>query len=396
MADLPAYERQPYLTRLTTEVISTGKIDAGPYAILADSLLYPEGGGQPADRGRLNGIAVVDVRRTAEGVLHLLEAPSEPGPAELELDWARRYDHMQQHTAQHLLSALAAERFGWETTSFHLGERRSDIELDTAAIEAGALDELEEIALQAVRAARPVKARRIPPGEYARLDIRSRGLPDTHSGEIRLVEIEGLDVTTCGGTHLRSTAEIESIRLGPTEAMRGGIRLYWLAGGRVRRRLAELEDRNRRLRALFESSGEELVEIAATRLDSLKETRGALRRVTGELADARAAALALDARRLIVEHFERADGGFLRRVAQRLGAEAPRKVALLTAGADGGALFLLAAGAESGVDAGAAGRQIAELLGGRGGGSGAVFQGRAPSLDRLGEAVERLGELTTG
>ncbi len=388
-----AYERQPYLTELNTEVASTGELDGSPWVILADTLFYPEGGGQPADRGRLNGIEVTDVRRTEEGVRHFLASPVQMGPAALELDWTRRYDHMQQHTAQHLLSALAADRHGWATTSFHLGSRQCDIELDTPAIEPEPLKVIEDLAMAAVREARPVTATRISAEEYARLDIRSRGLPESHAGDVRLVEIEGLDVTTCGGTHLRSTAEIEAIQLGATESIRGGTRLYWRAGARVRRRLAELESRNRDLRALFETSGEELVGAAAARLASLKEARTGLRRATEELAEARAAALALEPVPFVVERLEEADGGLLRRVAQGITSRAPGKVALLVAPGEGGSPFVLAVGAESGVDAATVGARVAEILGGRGGGSGSIFQGKVPSLDRLDETRDCLSEL---
>ena len=396
MADPPAYEREPYLRELKTEVIASGELDGRPWAVLADTLFYAEGGGQPADHGRLNGVDVTDVRRGDQDVLHFLSAPVPAGPAALELDWNRRYDPMQQHTAQHLLSALAAGRYGWVTTSFHLGSRQCDVELDTPAIETGALHELEEFAMAAVRDARAVTARRVSAEAYARLDIRSRGLPESHSGDVRLVEIEGLDVTTCGGTHLRSTAEIEALQLGATESVRGGTRLYWRAGRRVRRRLAELEARNRELRALFETSGEELVDAAAARLAAAKESRTALRRATEELADARADALALEPGTSIVAHLEGADAGRLRRVAQRLVDRAPAKAALLTGSGDGGPPFLLAVGPESEVDAAAVGARVAEILGGRGGGSGAIFQGKARSLERLDDARRCLRKQKTG
>ena len=111
----------------------------------------------------------------------------------VELDWARRFDHMQQHTAQHLLTAVAADRFGWPTTAFHLGEHVSDVELDVAAIDEEQLRSLENAVAAEVRAARPVTARRVSRDEYERTDVRSRGLPAGHAGDVRLVEIDGVD-----------------------------------------------------------------------------------------------------------------------------------------------------------------------------------------------------------
>lgn len=396
MSEVPAYEREPYRTELSTEVSSIGEVDGQPFAVLEDTILYPGGGGQPADRGSLNGIAVLDVRRSEDGIRHLLERPAVAGPARLELDWQRRFDHMQQHTAQHLLSAVAADRFGWATTSFHLGARRCDIELDTPEAHPDHLAELEELVAGHIRAARPVTGRRLSPEEYAELAVRTRGLPDQHRGDVRLVEIEGVDVTTCGGTHLRSTAEIEALKLDATEPMRGGTRLYWLAGRRVRRRLAELEARNHELRQLFETSGGELATAAAARLDGLRGADRALRKLTGELAEARSQALVASPSAVVDAHFDNADAALLQRVARELLAQAPDKAALLTATGEKGSFFVVAAGPESSVVAADAGPRVAELLDGRGGGSGPIFQGKAKSLERRSEAVTALRNLGTG
>ncbi len=390
MPEPSAYERQPYLARLSTEVAVAGEVEGKPFAIPADTVLYPEGGGQPADRGSLNGIRVVDVQRADDGIRHFLEAPVAVGPAELELDWRRRFDHMQQHTAQHLLSALAVEHFGWATTSFHLGARTCDIELDTPKVTAEALTDLEELTARAIRSALPVAARRVTPEQYAALQIRTRGLPESHQGDVRLVEIEGIDITTCGGTHLATTAEIESLALGRTEPMRGGTRLYWLAGGRVRARLAELEARNAELRQLLETSGPELVATTAARLEALQASERALRRARGEFAEARAAVLAAGPDVLVDAHFAGVDAGFLQSVARDLLANAPAKAALLTAESDKGAFFLVAAGPDSAVDPSDAGPRVAQILGGRGGGSGPIFQGKAASLEARAKALALL------
>jgi Ser-tRNA(Ala) deacylase AlaX len=360
---IPTYEKDAYLTRLEVEVVRVGDEAGRPYAVLDDTLLYPEGGGQPADHGRLGSVAVVDVQRTQGEVRHLLEAPCEPGATVLTLDWQRRYDHMQQHTAQHLLSSLALTRFGWTTRSFHLGPRTSDIELDAPSLSAEELTALEDAAVAEIVAARQITTRRVTPEEYERLDVRSRGLPTGHSGDIRLVEIAGVDLNTCGGTHLRSTSEVEALKLLRTERLRGGTRVHWVAGSRLRRRLASHETRNAELRSLFDSDDESLVEIARLKLEQLNAARRRVRHLEGRLAEADLA---------------------------RLLDRAPAKTCLLTASGKKGASFLLVAGSESPLDAGRLGPRIAEILEGRGGGSGAVFQGKAGSLDKRAEAVSLL------
>ncbi|HSM52274.1 MAG TPA: alanyl-tRNA editing protein, partial [Thermoanaerobaculia bacterium] len=288
---LPTYERDPYARELALEVRpATG--DDGPGAWLVDTILFPGGGGQPADRGWLAGVEVVGVERGPEGFLHRLAAPVSPGPASLVLDWERRFDHMQQHTAQHLLTALAAERFGWPTTAFHLGPELSDIELDRPGLAPADLAALEEAAMAEVRSARRVTARRVPREEAERIPVRSRRLPEGLTGDLRLVEIEGIDLATCGGTHLASTAEIESLKLLATEPMRGGTRLFWIAGGRVRARLGRLEERVGALRRLFDSGEPELLEMAERKLADLAAAERLARRLGGRLADLEAERLA--------------------------------------------------------------------------------------------------------
>ena len=387
---VPAYERDPRLARLETEVVSSGVADGHPFVVLADTVLFPEGGGQPADRGTVGGVAVVDVRRVDGAIRHVLAGPAPSGAVTVVLDWARRFDHMQQHTAQHLLTAVADQRFGWHTTAFHLGERTSDIEMDTPAASAERLAELEEAVAAEIRAARPVTARRVSPEAYARLPVRSRGLPEGHSGDVRLVDIEGIDLNTCGGTHCASTAEIEALKLLGTEGMRGGTRLSWVAGGRLRALHEAHHHRNARLREILGTSDDELVDRLASKLEQLREAERTVRGLQDELADAAAAALAAGPGRVLAAHWAGRDLPFLQRVAREVVRRAPDRVVLLTAGEGDAGAFLLAAGEEAEVDVPVAGRRVAELLDGRGGGSGRVFQGKAARLSRREEAARSL------
>ncbi len=286
MHELPAYERDPYLKELETEVRETGTEDGGPFAVLADTVLYPEGGGQPADRGRLGEVEVIDVQRREGTIRHFLVRPVEPGPVTVRLDWARRFDHMQQHTGQHLLTAVAADRFGWKTTAFHLGDRLCDVELGVAALAATDLEALEAAVAEQIRAALAVSTRRVTQAEFATLAVRTRGLPAGHEGEVRLVEIAGVDLNTCGGTHVRSTAEIEALKLIAGEPMRGGTRLTFVAGGRVRERLGAHEARNTRLRTLFGAPDDDLAAVAEAKLEQLQASEKRARGLEEELAGA--------------------------------------------------------------------------------------------------------------
>jgi len=389
---LAAYERDPRLRELEVEVLAAGEESGRAWARLDDTVLYPEGGGQPADRGWLGDVAVDDVQKRGGEVVHYLAAPVATGPASLRLDWTRRFDHMQQHTGQHLLSALAADRFGWETTSFHLGERTCDVELAAEALPAERLAELEEAIAAEVRAARPVTTRRVPPEALAELAVRSRGLPAGHVGDVRLVEIAGIDLNTCGGTHLASTAEIECVKLLGSEPMRGGVRLYWVAGGRVRSRLAAHEARNEALRRALEAGDDELAAVAAAKVAALHDSERARRRLAERLAEAEAARLlaAASGARFVESHLDDADGAFVQRVASAFAAGPGAAVALITAESGGAAVFALAAQDGAAVDLKTLGARAAAALAGRGGGSGRIFQGKAGSLSGRAALVDEL------
>ena len=390
MNELPAFEREPYLTELETSVLRVGEDGGRPYAVLADSILYPEGGGQPPDHGFLGAVAVIDVQKAGGEVRHYLAGPAAPGPARLRLQWPRRFDHMQQHTGQHLLTAVARDRFGWETTAFHLGEEVSDIELDVAQVTPAEREQLEEAVAAEIRRARPVTCRRVGPEALAGLNVRSRGLPAGFQGEVRLVEIQGLDLNTCGGTHLRSTAELESLCLLGTEPMRGGTRLFYVAGGRVRARMAAHEQRNAQLRTLLGAPDASLASAVAARLEQHRDLEKRIRLLEDELAEGLAAALALRPEAVVECHCEGRDTAFLQRAARLLVARAPGKTVFLTATQGAQSFFLLASGDASPLDTAALGKEIAALLSARGGGSGRLFQGKAGSLEARPQAVARL------
>ncbi len=398
MPEIPAYERDPRLTRLDTEVLSAGDEAGRPFVVLADTVLYPEGGGQPADRGMVDGVEVVDVQKS-DGVIRHFVADSVPvGPVTVELDWARRFDHMQQHTGQHLLTAVADERFGWHTTAFHLGESTCDIELDTPEITVMEMAALEDAVAAEIRAARSVTWRRVSAEEYAGMQIRSRGLPEDHTGAVRLVEIQGIDVNTCGGTHVSSTSEIEALGLLGTESMRGGIRLSWVAGERLRRLLATHHVRNARLRELLGTADEDLVARVTAKLEQLRSAERAVRRLEEELAVAVAGGLAAQTAAPgapLTGHWAGRDLSFLQRVAREAVQAAPERVVLVTSGEEAGA-FVLAAGEGIDLDVQEAGRRVSEPIGGRGGGSGKIFQGKASRMSGRAEAVQALETMLKG
>ncbi len=385
-----AYERDPYLAELRTRVVHCGKDDQGVFAVLADTIMYPEGGGQPADRGKIGASPVVDVQRVDDEIRHYLEARVVPGDCVVRLDWTRRFDHMQQHTAQHLITAVAAEELGWQTRSFHLGASTSDIELDVASIAAEELSFLEDKVGMYIRDALPVRTTTVAPAALEELGVRTRGLPAGHRGDVRVVEIEGVDRNACGGTHVAGTTEIESVVFLGTEPMRGGTRLYWVAGGRVRARLHQRERHAADVRRLFEGADEEVLELAAGKLAKLQEAERELKSLRASVAGLSAAALVASNQTVLDRHFDNENGAFLQLVSRELLALTDARPALLTASNADGSFFALCAPADTGLDLRELGAEAARLLSGRGGGSAEIVQGKASSLARRGEVVELL------
>jgi alanyl-tRNA synthetase len=390
MLSLPAYERDPFATSLETRIVRRGEDQGRPFVVLGDTVFYPEGGGQPCDHGTVNGVPVVDVQKCAGELLHFLATPVPEGPASLRLDWARRFDHMQQHTGQHLLTAVAQDQFHWETTAFHLGNEVCDIELATPSIPPAALDCLEEAVAARIRGRHEISSRWVSPEAYAQEPVRSRGLPDGHIGDIRLVQIAGVDLNTCGGTHLHHTGEIEALKLLATEPIRSGTRLFYVAGRRARRRLGAHEQRNAALRTLLGAPDEELVPALQIKLDQLLALERRSRKLEEELVVHLAAALAARPGNLVESHLEGRDMAFLQKLGKAILGLDSTKAVFLTTDGGGQGIFLLCAGEGLSLDVPAAGKAVAAVLGAKGGGAGKTFQGKALSLAERAGALAQL------
>jgi len=387
MTQLPAYERDPFATSLETRILHCGEEKGRPFVILEDTIFYPEGGGQPGDQGTLNGVTVLDVQKREGGIRHYLASPLAEGPASLHLDWARRFDHMQQHTGQHLLTAVAQDQFKWGTTAFHLGGTVCDIEVAASAISPREMAHLEDMVASEIRACHEISARWVSPEAYGQEAVRSRGLPEGHTGDIRLVQIAGVDLNTCGGTHLRHTGEIEALKLLGTESIRGGTRLFYVAGRRARLRLGAHEARNAGLRTLLGAPDEELVAVLQVKLDQLLALERRGRKLEEELAELQATALAARPGPLVEAHLEGKDMAFLQKLARGILTVDSAKAVFLTSDQGGQGLFLLSAGEGSSLDVPMAGKAVATILGAKGGGSGKSFQGKVSSLAARAEAL---------
>ena len=373
-------------TQVTTRVLSCAPTEGGFAVVPAETVLYPEGGGQPSDAGWLDGQPVLELRRRDDGGVEHVVAAAVEGEVTVELDWARRFDLMQQHSAQHLITAVALARLGLPTIAFHLGPERSDVEFDAPAIAPDALATLEAAVNEVVREARAVRVHHVTREEAAKLPVRSRRLPEGLEGMLRLVEIDGLDLNTCGGTHVANTAELQAVKLLGTEKLSRGTRVFYLAGGRVLAALGAAEQKDRELTRLTSAGPTEHLRVLAKLQADLKDAEKARRALAGELAEALGAALAAQGP---VAALHRDDGSMelARTIANAARKANPDLLLLLTGGTTDG--FFLLAGPEAKVAA--LGPRVAEVLGGKGGGGRGMYQGKAGELGRRNQAVALLG-----
>jgi len=225
------YYEDAYLLSFTAEVVRCIDSAEGVRVYLDRTAFYPESGGQPADQGFLDEKPVRDVQEDEQGdVYHLLESPPDSSVTAGVVDFGRRFDHMQQHTGQHILSAVAVRLFGWQTLSFHLGQDTSTIDLDTPAMKEDELAQLLAEANRIVWQNRRVNIEFHPADNLGRLELRK---PTDRTGLIRVLCIEGCDRSACGGTHVRRTGEVGIIFIPRLERMRGRVRLHFVCGGRA-------------------------------------------------------------------------------------------------------------------------------------------------------------------
>ncbi|MBX9603167.1 MAG: hypothetical protein K2X35_19340 [Bryobacteraceae bacterium] len=342
---------------------------------------YPASGGQPFDLGSINNVAVNGVEEEEDGrIAHRLAAPLDAAEAHGVIDWPRRFDHMQQHTGQHLLSAVIVELYSIPTLSFHMGADVSTIDIAAPALDAEQVRRIEERANEVVFQNRPVAIT----FEENPADLRKAS---AREGTLRVVTIQDLDRSACGGTHLRATGEIGAILIRKLDKMRGNVRLEFVCGGRAARRASA----DYRLLSRMAKSLSTAIDELPDMVQALSEKNAAAEKQRRKLADELAG---YQGRELYLATAPGADG--VRRHIHRgsITDDVRALAAAFTAGSKAVLLalsqeppsLLLACSADSGVHAGNQLRTAVTAHGGRGGGSPTVAQGSVPSKEAL-EAI---------
>ena len=227
------YYATPYVKTFMCTVESCVQNKKGTWdAVLNQTAFYPEGGGQPSDTGTLNGVKVLHVSEKGETIIHELEAPLEEGTlAEGVIDWQKRYDNMQQHTGEHIVSGIVHERFGYNNVGFHLGADYCTMDFD-GPISKAQLKEIETEANEAVYRNLEVEVLYPSKEELKDMDYRSK---IEIEGQVRIVKIPGYDVCACCAPHVKTTGEIGAVKLVSMVSYKGGERITMLCGRRAMR-----------------------------------------------------------------------------------------------------------------------------------------------------------------
>ncbi len=389
-------------------------LDSPRLALILDrTAFYPTSGGQVHDTGSITSDAnakfrVTEVADTEDGrVVHYVEAVSDnqkndTNPGDLKpgtrvrglIDAARRRDHMQQHSGQHVLSAAFLRLHNMPTVSFHMADDYCSIDLDTPSLTKEQIESAERLANEIILENRGVDIRFVTREEAGNLGLRK--LPPTERDELRLIDIRDFDLSACGGTHVAQTGQIASILLRKTEKVRQGWRVEFVAGQRAvataRRDFSTLTE----TAALFSAHIYDVPQQARKSLDEIRTLRKQREQSQEELAAAQAAALLAETaevsgRKLVVRTLADRDLNFVKLLAQKLTRLSPHAVALLaTTSPQPSLVFAQSAGLP--LDMGALMKETMTKLGGRGGGSKDLAQGGVPSADGIDSALKAIAE----
>jgi alanyl-tRNA synthetase len=369
------YYTEPSCRSFEATITRLGEHDGRPAVVLNRTAFYPTSGGQPFDTGRLGSVSVIETVDDGDEILHVVSEPVSAGVAvKGEIDWPRRFDHMQQHTGQHVLSAAFDRLIENRTIGFHMGAETSTIDLlreATAAEIERAVDEANRV----VSENREVSVRFVSADEAARLPLRKEPVRE---GTLRLIEISEFDLSACGGTHVSRTGAIGMIAVTSAERFRGGSRLTFVCGARALHSFRTLRDAVAgAVRVLSVLPHELAGAIERTQVEA-KESRKTVSRLQGMLAGHEAARLLSEASsgdgvRVVTKRVAGWDASGLKAIATALAAHSNVAAVLVSSGEP--IAVVVARSQDVALDASKALRALLVRFGGRGGGRPDLAQG---------------------
>lgn len=292
------YYEDSYRVEFEAQVVERLSVEQKPAVVLDRTCFYPESGGQPQDRGLIEGVEVIRVLEDDERVIHVLAKDISGQRVKGKIDWPTRFDHMQQHSGQHILSQSFYELLQAETLSFHIGEESSTVEIDLRNVEDRELERVEKRANEVVIENREIKTYFVPEEEVKNIPLRK---PPKKEGVIRVVEVSGFDYSACGGTHLRRTGEVGLVKIIGWERIRDNIRFEFVCG---RRAAEDYSWKNRMIIELsrkFTAHQKEILSSVDKVFSELKSLRKANKKMQERMAQYEAAEIVEQAKEKVIK-----------------------------------------------------------------------------------------------
>jgi alanyl-tRNA synthetase len=381
------YYRDSFLREFDARVVSCEKAGERWKVVLDRTAFYPTSGGQPHDTGKIGGAPVVEVADAEEHVVHYLSTEVAPGPVRGEIDWARRIDHMQQHTGQHLLSAAFIELFKFQTVSFHLGKETSTIDLEAREIVPRHLEEAERRTNEIIFDDRVVSVTFGTAEELSAAGIRKKV---NREGILRAIEVDGFDRQPCGGTHLARTGQAGLLLIRKVERRRELWRVEFVCGyralGTARADFATLTQ----AASLLSCGVPEVPRMLGKMIEERREEHTALKRAEERMAELEARALLAaqpaDDGAILSAVLDEASTAYLALLAAKIVHEANVAV-LLASRASGHVAFAQSKGMAG--DMGVVLRASLKEFGGKGGGGKDFAQGTLADASQIPQFLER-------
>jgi alanyl-tRNA synthetase len=375
------YYQEAYITHFVTQLTSQCLDDNGrPYAILDETAFYPTGGGQPSDQGTINGTRVIEVEEVNGEIRHYLDHLLPDGTTTINgvIDWDRRFDHMQQHSGQHILSAAFAELFDWKTLSFHLGQESVTIDLETEQVSEDDIEKAQAFANRVVLSNQKIETKWVEKEDLPQYPLRKA--PKVNEN-IRLVIIDQVDYNACGGTHPNQTAEVGPIQILGTEKAKNKVRVSFVCGLRA---IKALNDKHKIIKKLTQKLNKpepEILETIDTFFEELQVTKGQLNEAKKELLDYEATSLLKTAQStdegelLVTQYFIERELSELQHLSYALTDQGPTAIVLLTVKNGDKLQFVAATGRGVSRNMNDLCREILPLINGKGGGKPDRVQG---------------------
>jgi len=387
-----ACQRNSYLKELVCRVVSCVSVREGCYeVVLNDTVLFPEGGGQPHDTGYIGEAKVTQVLRKGADAVHITAQELTVGEEyPCTIDWSRRFDHMQQHSAQHLLSALLDNLYKLKTLSWEMGRSVSHVELNTPQVSEEQMAVIEEQCNACIREHRTVDVHYLTKDEASLLEeVQSRGLPADAPEPVRVIEMSEVDKNMCCGTHVNNLSELQAIKLLHTETMRGNTRIFFVAGNRVLEKFSTCYNIERKLNKLLSCGADEHVDSVEKLKNNLRLAQKSSRTYLKEIGAHEGKDLVQMYKNegYVFHHREDGDMDYIFAILNTLPSDIYAKsvVFVCGGGVKTGGQFVLR-GPEEKVKGLSA--PVLELIQGKGGGKKGQLQGKAMSYQKLDEVCE--------